>query len=151
MQFLSSEQMRLWDRRAIAERGIAGLTLMNRAGAAVAGVVARLLRIHGGTRVVLVAGKGNNGGDALVAARCLQAEGIRAQVLLTCTPDTLRGDALLAMEQLRMAGVPFRILADEAAWLALDDIDPLLDGVVVDGLLGTGSAGCSAGCGGCSH
>ena len=145
MQFLSSEQMRLWDRRTIAERGIAGLTLMNRAGAAVAGVVVRLLAVHGGARVVLVAGKGNNGGDALVAARCLQAEGIRTQVLLTCTPDTLRGDALLAMEQLQMAGVPFRVLADGAAWQAFAESDPVLDGVVVDGLLGTGSAGAPQG------
>ena len=140
MHFLTSEQMRSWDRRVIAG-GIPGLTLMNRAGAAVARVTARLAALRGETRVILVCGKGNNGGDAFVAARGLHAAGLRAEVLMTCAPEALRGEAWTAWEQMQAAGVPCRILAEEREWQALEETDPPCGGVVVDGLLGTGSEG----------
>ena len=141
MNFLTSEQMRAWDRRAIAERGLRGLTLMNRAGAAVARVAARMAVLRGEAHAVLVAGRGNNGGDTFVAARCLRAEGIRVEVLMTCAPDALRGDALAAWEQMQAAGVPCRVLADARAWQASEETDPPCGGVIVDGLIGTGSEG----------
>ena len=141
MDFLTREQMRTWDQRAIAEHGISGLTLMQRAGVAVARVAAWMTAWRGATRVVVVAGKGNNGGDALVAARILHAEGLRVSVLMTCAPDLLRGDALAAWDQMRSAGVVARVLVDASQWQALEETDPPCGCVVVDGLLGTGSAG----------
>jgi len=124
------------------ERGIPGLTLMQHAGAAVALVVARLAAVRGEKRVVLIAGKGNNGGDAFVASRCLHEDGFRVEVLMTCTPDALRGDAQTAWEQMRSAGVPCKPF--EIEWEGERPREPLplpLGGVIVDGLLGTGSAG----------
>jgi NAD(P)H-hydrate epimerase len=141
MHFLTSEQMRSWDRRAIAERGIRGLALMNRAGGAVARVAARLATLRGETRILLVAGRGNNGGDAFVAARCLHEDGFRAEVLVTCAPDALRGDAQAAWERMRAAGVPCCSKADAQAWQEFEESDPWRGGVIVDGLLGTGSEG----------
>ena len=65
-----AEQMRATDRWAIEERGVPSLDLMERAGEGLAAVVAR----HApGGRIVVVCGKGNNGGDGLVAARLLRA------------------------------------------------------------------------------
>jgi len=145
MHFLTSEQMRSWDRRAIAERGIRGLTLMNRAGTAVARVAARLAALRGETRILLVAGKGNNGGDAFVAARCLREDGFLAEVLMTCPPDALRGDALAAWERMRTVGVPFRSMTDAQAWQEFGETDSRRGGVIVDGLLGTGSEGAPRG------
>lgn len=146
MRFLTADQMRTWDRCAIAEHGIAGLTLMQRAGAAVARVAAELALARGCSRVVAVAGRGNNGGDACVAARWLHADGMRVEALAVCHPDELRGDARTAWDQMVAAGVPARVLPDEAAWRVLADEAAFPRGVViVDGLLGTGSHGAPAG------
>jgi NAD(P)H-hydrate epimerase len=145
MHFHGSQEMREWDRRTIAERGVPGLTLMNRAGAAVARVVMRMAALRGSARVALAAGRGNNGGDAFVAARCLHEDGLRVEVLLACPPDVLRGDARGAWEAMLAAGVPWRVLAEPAAWLANEATAADRAGVVVDGLLGTGSEGAPRG------
>lgn len=141
MHFLTSEQMRDWDRRAIAEHGIRGLSLMNRAGTAVAQVAARVAALRGETRILVVAGKGNNGGDAFVAARCLHEDGFRVEVLMTCPPGGLQGDSHAAWEQMSAAGAPFRIKADPREWQEFEESDPPRGGVIVDGLLGTGTTG----------
>jgi len=68
------------DRRAIAA-GTPGAVLMERAGRAVAWEVRRVLGGRYGRRVVIVCGKGNNGGDGLVVARVLAGWGVRVEVL----------------------------------------------------------------------
>ncbi|MFZ4396220.1 MAG: NAD(P)H-hydrate epimerase, partial [Kiritimatiellia bacterium] len=141
MRFLTSSQIRTWDQRAIAERGVCGLSLMNRAGAAVARVVARVAAQGREQNVWLIAGRGNNGGDAFVAARCLHEDGFVVRVRMTCAPEALRGDARGAWEQMQQAGVPFRVWAEVSAWLADEGEDQPCGGVIVDGLLGTGSEG----------
>lgn len=145
MNFLSSDRMREWDRRAIADCAIPGLTLMNRAGSAVAQAAGRLARLRGERSVVLAAGKGNNGGDACVAARCLLADGFRVELLLTAPHEAFVGDARLAWMHAKAAGVPHRVLPDAASWQALSDESFPRGGVVVDGLLGTGSQGAPRG------
>ena len=64
---LTADEMRAWDQRAINAHGVPERVLMDNAGRAAAAVIARL---HPAGRVV-VAGAGNNGGDALVVARTL--------------------------------------------------------------------------------
>jgi NAD(P)H-hydrate epimerase len=147
MEFLASEQVREWDRRAIAECGVSGLALMNRAGAAVARMVAQLAQIRGGPAypVLFVAGRGNNGGDAFVAARRLHLDGWRVRVRMICSPEELRGDARLACEEMRRAGVGATILPQPEAWQVWDETDLPQGGVVVDGLLGIGSTGAPRG------
>ncbi len=70
---LTAEEMRRADRRTIDEVGLPGAVLMENAGAAVARVVAERYPRCG--RVVVLCGRGNNGGDGLVAARRLGAQG----------------------------------------------------------------------------
>ena len=71
--------MRATDAWAIDERGIPSLELMERAGEGLARVIAE--HVPAG-RIAVVCGKGNNGGDGLVAARLLRAAGREAEVLL---------------------------------------------------------------------
>ena len=141
MHFLANDQMRAWDQRTIEEHGISGLTLMDHAGAFVAHMTARLAALRGETRIRLVAGRGNNGGDAFAAARCLHEYGLRVEVLMICLPEALRGDARAAWERMWMAGVPFSSKTDVREWMATAEFDPPRGGVIVDGLLGTGSEG----------
>ncbi|MGC1776533.1 MAG: NAD(P)H-hydrate dehydratase [Xanthobacteraceae bacterium] len=93
MEILSNPEMSQADRLAIAG-GVAGIRLMENAGAAVAEAV--VARRPGGGRVVVVAGPGNNGGDGFVVARLLAAVGFAVELLLVGDVKTLKGDAALA-------------------------------------------------------
>jgi ADP-dependent NAD(P)H-hydrate dehydratase / NAD(P)H-hydrate epimerase len=122
-----AEEQRAIDTWAIQERGIPSTTLMERAGAGLADLVAA--RVPDG-RVVVVVGKGNNGGDGLVTARLLRDAGREVDVLLLAAGDDLRGDARANFG--RLSGPAARSF--DAA---------LLSGatVVVDAILGTGFSG----------
>jgi NAD(P)H-hydrate epimerase len=80
MKAITTAQMRALDERTIAA-GTPPSELMERAGAAVAQRALGMVRQAGSQSVLLFAGKGNNGGDALVAARHLEATGCRATVV----------------------------------------------------------------------
>jgi NAD(P)H-hydrate epimerase len=158
MKIVTTAQMRELDRRTI-EAGTPGAVLMERAGGAVTAATADILRARRGYTALVFAGKGNNGGDAFVAARNLRATGFRVAVALCCHRSELKGDALTHFQKLEgSASVP---LADENVGQA--GSSPHSDGVeiveissaketlaifqktqptvVVDGLLGTGIEG----------
>jgi ADP-dependent NAD(P)H-hydrate dehydratase / NAD(P)H-hydrate epimerase len=120
-------EMRAVDAWAIEERGVPSLDLMERAGEGLARAAATVAR-PGPVRVVV--GKGNNGGDGLVAARLLRADGHEVDVLAAAPLDGLRGDALASLERLPgPAAEPFEPTRLEGS------------GVLVDALLGTGFEG----------
>ncbi|HUV09977.1 MAG TPA: NAD(P)H-hydrate dehydratase [Acidimicrobiia bacterium] len=84
---LTPTEMTEADRRAVAS-GTSVSVLMERAGRAVAWEVRRVLGGAYGHRAVVVCGKGNNGGDGLVAARVLRGWGVRCDVFeLADEPD----------------------------------------------------------------
>src|ERR1700742_3371797 len=85
-----AEGMRSVDRWAIEDLGVDSLELMENAGRAVAEAVARLAPDG---RIRVICGKGNNGGDGLVAARLLREMGFDAEVLLLWPADELSADA----------------------------------------------------------
>ena len=126
--------MRALDSKAIDEIGIPGSVLMENAGRGAAELIlefsASLAENHA-KRFVLLAGKGNNGGDAYVAARHL-AENSNIPVILhsICPIEELKGDALHHA----------RLLPEDVAF-SNDPPEITLGDIVVDGLLGTGSTG----------
>lgn len=93
MELLTTAEMAQADRLTIAG-GTAGIELMENAGRAVADNVAS--RHPPGTRIAVVAGPGNNGGDGFVAARVLREREYRPRVLLLGSLSRLKGDALTA-------------------------------------------------------
>ena len=93
IELLSNAEMAKADRLTIAG-GVAGITLMERAGAAVADAVAA--RHPVGSRVVVLAGPGNNGGDGFVAARLLAQRGFSMHLMLAGEVARLKGDAAAA-------------------------------------------------------
>jgi len=93
IEILSNAEMSQADRLTISG-GVAGIALMEKAGAAVAEAVAA--RRPGGGRVVVVAGPGNNGGDGFVAGRLLAARGFDVELVLVGDAKALKGDAALA-------------------------------------------------------
>jgi len=151
MKFLKAEQIRNLDKRMIRERKVSGMTLMNRAGLAVAQVIALVAAVRNEhRRVTFVAGRGKNGGDALVAARHLHESGWQVGVLMTSLPAKLEGDAHEAWSDLHAAGIVHQVLADELDWKdspgeGKGSARLPLTGIVVDGLLGTGAQGAPRG------
>jgi NAD(P)H-hydrate epimerase len=98
MKIVSVEEMRVIDRATSERFGVPSLTLMEDAGAAVAEYV---LAHHAAADLILVfCGKGNNGGDGLVAAQRLHVQKKKVQVILLADPDDLRGDAAVMFTRL---------------------------------------------------
>ena len=127
IELLTNAEMADADRRTIAS-GVPGMRLMERAGAAVADAVRA--RFPYGSRVVVVAGPGNNGGDGFIGARLLAEMGYHIRVLLVGEVARLRGDAASAAKAWTAASLG-PIEAAEPAALAGADI-------VVDALFGAG-------------
>ncbi len=124
LPLLTAAEMRAWDRRAIDEQGIPERVLMEAAGRASARIVQQLY--PDGT-VVGAVGAGNNGGDALVVLRTLQAWGREV-----CAVSV--GDG--AMRPYLLHGHALPTATGDGADAAFCSA-----GVIVDGLLGTGARG----------
>lgn len=101
--FLSRDEVRALDRRAIDEFGVPGAVLMENAGRNCAELLLSL-GIHG--PVVICCGKGNNGGDGYVIARHLDNRQVPVRVLLFARPEELTGDAAIHYQIIARAGLP---------------------------------------------
>jgi len=137
MKAVTTEQIRRLDELTIAA-GTTGEELMERAGYAVAKAVVDFLKKRDARTVLLFAGKGNNGGDALVAARHLAGAGCYPTVILICRRHELQADAASHFQRLVSNVRVFEALSAEQMQEMEADADPA---VVVDGLLGTGLNG----------
>jgi hydroxyethylthiazole kinase-like uncharacterized protein yjeF len=139
MKILIAEEMGAADRRSV-DAGVPVAQLMENAGAAVARFCLR--RFTGGGVVVVLAGKGNNGGDGMVAARHLADSGRRVRVALLGASAALKGEAAAAWEACQD---PSRT-GGKSSWIEMvqvadeDGLKAALDGVglVVDAVVGTG-------------
>jgi NAD(P)H-hydrate epimerase len=120
---LTNAEMREADARTI-EAGTPGLTLMERAGQAVAEAAGRMPAASGG--ILVICGTGNNGGDGFVAARHLAQQGHNVGVAVLGPPHKLKGDAAEAF----------------AAWtgpvVPTDELAPSRAGLLIDALFGSG-------------
>ncbi|MGH7355506.1 MAG: NAD(P)H-hydrate dehydratase [Candidatus Rokuibacteriota bacterium] len=140
----SVAEMRALDRRTIARLGIPGGTLMENAGRGAARAIVRAAGVLGlprrGGRVVVVCGKGGNGGDGFVVGRHLAGAGRRVEVFLLAPVTELTGDPAAKHGELVRAGIKPRVVTDDAVLApALARAD-----LVVDALLGTGARGVPA-------
>ena len=125
MKILSADQMREVDRAAM-EAGIPGLILMENAGCRVTEFLERMFAPLTSQRIVVVCGKGNNGGDGLVIARQLWTRFRPASL------HEFRGDAATNWKTLQALGIP-------AERQVMPEMRPAT--LVVDALLGTGLEG----------
>ncbi len=138
---LSTDAMRSADRRTMEDFGLPGFTLMETAGRGAADVIERIYGPQAGRDVLVLAGKGNNGGDGLVVARVLAGRGAHVRVVTTAAEDDATEDTA---RNLRL----FRTLAEHDDHLRLhffEDIRQIAAAhppdLVIDALLGIGVAG----------
>jgi ADP-dependent NAD(P)H-hydrate dehydratase / NAD(P)H-hydrate epimerase len=136
VKLLTAAQMRQLDQQTIEEIGVPSVVLMENAGR----TTYQILRQEFpdlDAPVVVLAGRGNNGGDGCVVARYLANAGLEVLVLLLAEKSQIRGDARINLDILEQLTVPVREITTEEA--LLEQI-PLLEdaSLLVDALLGTG-------------
>jgi ADP-dependent NAD(P)H-hydrate dehydratase / NAD(P)H-hydrate epimerase len=137
MKILTSAEMGAADRRTVQEFGVLPATLMENAGGAVARFCLR--RYPNTKRVIVLCGKGNNGGDGFVAARLIAKTGLQVRVVLLGRAVDVRGEA--AAELRRMQKEASSVILDEvgheASIVGLGDA--LRDSeLIIDAVVGTG-------------
>lgn len=142
MKAVTVAQMRELDKIATSEFDIPGFELMRRAGrgvASVAAYIAERARL-GNAFIQLIAGRGNNGGDAFAAACFLHDDEYDVEVLLAGSASEVTGDALRHLGKMRSMGIPLTELPTKESWEdALQDAES--GGIIVDGVLGIGIHG----------
>lgn len=140
MKVALAKEMREIDKSAVNQYGIPEIVLMENAGAAVAKNIQKMLGLLPGRKIAIFAGKGNNGGDAFVAARHLNNYGAKVKVYIIGDIHAIDGASKINVEILKKMDIDILQVSSERDWdkvkigLAFSDL-------LVDGLLGTGFHG----------
>ncbi len=137
MKIVTPAQMNSIDKNTINDYGIPGLLLMENAAAAVASEAVSMLEGSIGRVITIVAGRGNNGGDAFAAARLLHSKGCDVRVLLAGAKAGISGDALTNMVILEKIGIKV-VEIDGIEDITLLDSNLKEAELVIDGVFGTG-------------
>ena len=132
MKILTSSQLKELDKDTIAHEPIASIDLMERAAIALTNAIIR--RWDKSFKMVVFAGPGNNGGDALAVARMLSQRGYHVEVFLFNTKGKLSEECQTNLERLKMCGsVYFTEISTQ-----FDPPELTESHVVIDGLFGSG-------------
>ncbi len=137
MKILTSQQMQAIDKKSINEIGIIGPILMENAGIQITKEILAKFPAIQKEKVVIVAGKGNNGGDGFVVARHLFNRGSRPIVLLLASKKDLSGDAALNAGIAGNIGVEIKEITSARQWGANKRLLSKAT-LVIDGIFGTG-------------
>ena len=131
-KILSSQQIRQVDAHTIQTEPISSLDLMERASRLVADHLCALF--ESSRRIIVFAGPGNNGGDALAVARLLVQQGYRVSAYLFNIGNNVSADCLTNKNRLKLCPtIDFHEITT-------DFVPPAIsaDDVIIDGLVGTG-------------
>lgn len=140
MLVVTPDEMKTIDRTAIDEFGIPGIVLMENAALGVIREIAKILGDIPGKTAVILAGKGNNGGDAFAVARHLYNMGAIVSVHVLAKLTDIKDDAKTNLDILLKMGIEVKEVIEDRQ---IDEIKESLKfgNIVVDGLLGTGLKG----------
>jgi len=135
MKVLSAAEMQACDRATSEVYGVPSLELMRNAAHAVAEVAQG--RFPHARRIVVLCGRGNNGGDGLMAARLLAEAGLAVTIVLLGNPEGLKGDAGEAWRELVEAGQCVVHTPETEADLDAA-VAALIPDLIIDAVVGTG-------------
>lgn len=166
IRLVTAEEMAAFDRATIQGRGVPSLTLMERAGKEAAQVIAAWWRSTEGaagarargaaggkarsaagartaSAVLVLCGRGNNGGDGFVAARHLKTAGFAVRAIVAADENSLSPDARSSYQTCIKSRLPVAFLPDPGAWGSGGEAATVAAkaAFLVDALLGTGSQG----------
>lgn len=136
MKIVTAHTMQSLDRQAIEDHGIPGLHLMENAGRCCVDILVAQYSKPEGNRAVIMAGKGNNGGDGYVIARLLHQKGWHVKVYILAGQEDISGDAAVNLQKLPAHMNNFISCKGQLSNLLKEEL--LQADVIVDALLGTG-------------
>jgi ADP-dependent NAD(P)H-hydrate dehydratase / NAD(P)H-hydrate epimerase len=140
MKILTAAEMREVDRLTTERYGIPSLTLMENAGRSVAEFIRdRFPRLER-RRIVVLCGKGNNGGDGFVTARHLREMGAKVSACLFAATEEVCGDAATNLKRWHESSGELHVIRSTADWQGAKQVLRSAD-IIVDALLGTGVRG----------
>ncbi len=132
MKILTAQQFRELDEYTVRQEGISSLELMERAARCVAEEI--LTTWTSDTPIVIFAGPGNNGGDALAVARILFEQGYQPEVFLFNTTQHLSEDCAANRDRLQaIDGINFKEITS-----TFEPPQLTAQHLIIDGLFGTG-------------
>lgn len=140
MKLTTVAEMRQIDKRAIEEIGIPEIVLMENAAREIYSALSSLLQGVANKRICIIAGVGNNGGDAFAAARHIVNGGGRPKVFVLGSQDRMSQSAAVNFNVICNMGIQVFQLQEQRDWDKLMAVLKTADGVL-DGLLGTGFHG----------
>ncbi len=135
LRVVTASQMREIDRLSIEQYGIPGFSLMRRAAEGALKAIEETWGPAAGKRVLVIAGRGNNGGDGMVLACLLAERAAQVRVALIAQPQDLRGDARRAWDELQKNKAVAVTAGADAEFVRTSGRDA---DWIVDALFGTG-------------
>jgi ADP-dependent NAD(P)H-hydrate dehydratase / NAD(P)H-hydrate epimerase len=140
MRILNTEQMREADRRTIEDLGLPSIVLMENAGRQTVAAIEAAFDQLPASRVAVLCGRGNNGGDGFVIARTLAQRGVEALVFVIGQVAEVQGDARTNLEVLGRLGLTVVEVTNAQEWeLHFSQVSAC--DLIVDAILGTGFRG----------
>src|SRR5271167_4641865 len=124
MKALTAAEMREVDRLTTERYGVPGLTLMENAGTSAAEFIRHKFPNLAHRRVVVLCGKGNNGGDGFVVARKLRESGAKPELYLFAAPEEMQGDAATNCKRWQEVSGGLHLVRNSGD---LQDVKPVLD------------------------
>jgi len=140
MKILTAAEMKAVDRLTADRCGIPSLSLMENAGKGVAQLIQRQFSNLPQRRVIVLCGKGNNGGDGFVTARYLAEMGAKPIVYLFAGLEEIQGDAAINCRRWQNASGQLYLARSSAEWQQAKSAIASVD-LIVDALLGAGMRG----------
>jgi NAD(P)H-hydrate epimerase len=128
VKLVTSDEMRQIDKSTIEQYGVPSLILMERAGLSVAQKVRELYKTG---KIIVLCGKGNNGGDGLVVARILQNWGYRVKAFLLGEKVSLSPDCEVQYKIAKKFNVPIELKSAISS-------SALHGAIIIDAIFGTG-------------
>ena len=139
LPLVTASESRQFDQLA-EQAGLPSLVLMENASLRLAEVLQQHFELDPPKRIIVVCGRGNNGGDGMALARHLHNIGFHVQVFLLADPNELKGDAAINYKVAINFGVSVQSITTQSELSQL--IEPLKSAdLVIDALLGTGITG----------
>ena len=137
MYLVDANEMQEMDRLTIKAFGLPGRVLMENAGRGATSFLLKKKPDLAQKSIGVIAGRGNNGGDGFVIARCLSQKGIKAAVYLLADKQRVTGDAASNLDLLEPLDIPLIELPDTKSFLKHKESMDRHD-LWIDAILGTG-------------
>ncbi len=140
MKVVTADEMRNIDSQTIKEIGIPGIVLMENAGIGAVHVIIEKFPSPKFSKVSILVGKGNNGGDGLVVARHLINRGYKVNTYILSEADKFSGDALINLQIAQKMNLPMKFILSEEQLEEYKNIISQSD-FLIDSIFGTGLKG----------